>query len=68
MTGRLSPRITLLLVLLALGLFLLPWLAGRYPVYLAKPARVPRSLVKKIETSNDGKYAPERPSNPWHLP
>lgn len=35
MTGRLSPRITLLLVLLALGLFLLPWLAGRYPVYLA---------------------------------
>src|SRR5258705_12507820 len=35
MTGRLSPRITVLLVLLALGLFLLPWFAGRYPIYLA---------------------------------
>lgn len=35
MTGRLSPRLTILLVLLVLALFLLPWVAGRYPVYLA---------------------------------
>ncbi len=36
MTGRLSPRFTTpLLALLVLGLFLLPWIAGRYPVYLA---------------------------------
>jgi len=34
-TGQLSPRIKLLLALLVLGLFLLPWVAGRYPVYLA---------------------------------
>jgi branched-chain amino acid transport system permease protein len=32
MSGR--PRITVLLVVLALGLFLLPWVAGRYPIYL----------------------------------
>ena len=31
---NLSPRITVLLVLLVLVLFLLPWLAGRYPIYL----------------------------------
>jgi len=34
MTGRASPRITVLLVLLVLGLFVLPWLAGRYPIYI----------------------------------
>ncbi len=35
MTGQLPPRITLLLALLVLGLIVLPWIAGRYPVYLA---------------------------------
>jgi branched-chain amino acid transport system permease protein len=37
MTGRLFPlsRVTLLLALLVLALFLLPWMGGRYPVYLA---------------------------------
>ena len=35
MTGRLSPRATFLVVLLVLALFLLPWVAGKYPVYLA---------------------------------
>jgi branched-chain amino acid transport system permease protein len=34
-TGRLSPRATILLALLVLALFLLPWVAGKYPVYLA---------------------------------
>ena len=34
MSGRISPRILVLLIVLALGLFLLPWLAGRYPIYL----------------------------------
>ncbi|MBI4206682.1 MAG: branched-chain amino acid ABC transporter permease [Betaproteobacteria bacterium] len=32
---RLSPQITTLIVLLVVALFLLPWVAGRYPVYLA---------------------------------
>src|SRR5712692_3938684 len=35
MTARSSSRITVLIVVLVLGLFLLPWLAGRYPIYLA---------------------------------
>ena len=35
MTGRLSPRATILVVLLVSALFLLPWVAGKYPVYLA---------------------------------
>jgi len=34
-TGRLSPRATILVALLVLALFLLPWVAGKYPVYLA---------------------------------
>ena len=34
-TGRPSPRLVALAVLLVLALFLLPWVAGRYPVYLA---------------------------------
>ena len=34
MSGRISPRILVLLIVLVLGLFLLPWLAGRYPIYL----------------------------------
>jgi len=33
-TGRLSPRLTTLVALIVLALFLLPWVAGRYPVYL----------------------------------
>lgn len=35
MTGRLAPRATILVALLVLALFLLPWVAGKYPVYLA---------------------------------
>ena len=37
MTGRLFPssRVTLLIALLVVALFLLPWVGGRYPVYLA---------------------------------
>ena len=35
MTGRLSTRVTILVVVLVLALFLLPWMAGKYPVYLA---------------------------------
>ena len=35
MTYRMSPRSAVLLVVLVLGLFLLPWLAGRYPIYIA---------------------------------
>jgi branched-chain amino acid transport system permease protein len=34
MTGRLSPRVVLLLALLVAALFALPWLAARYPIYL----------------------------------
>ncbi|HUP95565.1 MAG TPA: hypothetical protein VM164_11695, partial [Burkholderiales bacterium] len=34
MSSRVSPRILALLIVLLLGLFLLPWLAGRYPIYL----------------------------------
>jgi len=34
-TGRPSSRVAILIVLLVLALFLLPWVAGRYPVYLA---------------------------------
>jgi len=34
-TGRLSPRATILVALLTSALFLLPWVAGKYPVYLA---------------------------------
>lgn len=33
--SRLSPQLTTLIVLLVVALFLLPWVAGRYPVYLA---------------------------------
>jgi branched-chain amino acid transport system permease protein len=33
--GRVSPRLTVLLVVLALALFLLPLLEARYPIYLA---------------------------------
>lgn len=35
MADRLSPRATILVALLVLALFLLPWVAGKYPVYLA---------------------------------
>lgn len=35
MTGRLPSRSTILLVLLVLALFGLPWVVGRYPIYLA---------------------------------
>ena len=35
MTGRLSPRAAILVALLTSALFLLPWVAGKYPVYLA---------------------------------
>jgi branched-chain amino acid transport system permease protein len=35
MNGPSSPRVKILLVLLVLGLFALPWLVGRYPIYLA---------------------------------
>lgn len=35
MTGRLPSRSTILLVLLVLALFVLPWVVGRYPIYLA---------------------------------
>ncbi len=35
MTGRLSPRARILIVLLVSALFLLPWVAGKYPVYVA---------------------------------
>ena len=35
MTGRLSSRATILVVLLVSALFLLPWVAGKYPVYVA---------------------------------
>src|SRR2546421_717829 len=35
MTRGMSPRITVLLVLLVFVLFVLPWIAGRYPIYLA---------------------------------
>ena len=34
MSGRLSPRICVLLALLVLGSCVLPWVAGRYPIYL----------------------------------
>jgi len=34
-TGRLSPRATILVAFLVLALFLLPWFAGKYPVYVA---------------------------------
>ena len=34
MSGRLSPRLAVALVVLVLGLIVLPWLAGRYPIYL----------------------------------
>jgi branched-chain amino acid transport system permease protein len=34
MTGRLSPRVVLLLALLVAVLLLLPWLEARYPIYL----------------------------------
>ena len=34
MTGRLSPRIALLLALLGAALLALPWLEARYPIYL----------------------------------
>jgi branched-chain amino acid transport system permease protein len=34
MNGHLSPRSKVLLVLLVLGLFVLPLLAGRYPIYI----------------------------------
>ena len=33
-SGRLPPRLTALVALLVLALFLLPWVAGQYPVYL----------------------------------
>ena len=35
MAGRLSLRATILVVLLVSALFLLPWVAGKYPVYVA---------------------------------
>ena len=35
MTGRLSSRATILVVILVSALFLLPWVAGKYPVYVA---------------------------------
>jgi branched-chain amino acid transport system permease protein len=35
MTGRLSRRAATLVALLVVALFLLPWVAGHYPVYLA---------------------------------
>jgi branched-chain amino acid transport system permease protein len=35
MAGRLSPRARILVVLLVSALFLLPWVAGKYPVYVA---------------------------------
>lgn len=35
MTGRPSSRATILVVLLVSALFLLPWVAGKYPVYVA---------------------------------
>ena len=35
MTGRLSFRATILVVILVSALFLLPWVAGKYPVYVA---------------------------------
>jgi branched-chain amino acid transport system permease protein len=34
-TGRLSFRATILVVILVSALFLLPWVAGKYPVYVA---------------------------------
>ena len=35
MAGRLSLRASILVALLVLALFLLPWVAGKYPVYVA---------------------------------
>ncbi|MEK7363917.1 MAG: branched-chain amino acid ABC transporter permease, partial [candidate division NC10 bacterium] len=35
MAGRPSFRLTMLVALVVLVLFLLPWLAGQYPIYLA---------------------------------
>ena len=35
MAGRLSLRASILVALLVLALFLLPWIAGKYPVYVA---------------------------------
>ena len=35
MAGRPSSRLILLVALVVLVLFLLPWLAGQYPIYLA---------------------------------
>jgi branched-chain amino acid transport system permease protein len=32
--GQLSPRVTILVALLVAALFLLPWVGGKYPVYL----------------------------------